>query len=161
MRTSKAFIAAIPLALVLVAAVMVLLVVAPGTFGFNSWPQAPHAAPHENVVVVDTPVEGEAPVRADRRAVDRVRRALPAPVSTQSRRVAAAPGPAPGPVRNPSPSAASGSPQDVKVPPPAPAVPAAPGGVAVVGAGDVPLLRADPVKPADAVKRPVPADGTN
>src|SRR5829696_4662947 len=56
MRTSKALIAAIPLSLVLVAAIAALLAFTPGTFGFHSWPTSPVAAPRENAVVIDEPL---------------------------------------------------------------------------------------------------------
>src|SRR3954469_14090801 len=57
MRMAKALIAAIPLGLGLVAAVVVLLAVSPGSFGFDSWPSSPAAPPRENAVVIEQPVK--------------------------------------------------------------------------------------------------------
>jgi hypothetical protein len=54
---AKAFIAAVPLALALVAAVVVPLALIPGTFGFRSWPTSPTAAPRDNAVVLEQPLE--------------------------------------------------------------------------------------------------------
>src|SRR4051812_22326328 len=59
MRMSKAFIAAVPLALALIAAVVVPLALsaAAGTFGFDSWPTSPAAPPRDNAVVIEQPLE--------------------------------------------------------------------------------------------------------
>jgi hypothetical protein len=54
---AKALIAAIPLGLGLVAAVVVLLAISPGSFGFDSWPSSPAAPPRENAVVIEQPVK--------------------------------------------------------------------------------------------------------
>jgi hypothetical protein len=66
MRTSKAFIAAVPLALALMAAVLVTvaLTAASGTFGFDSWPISPSAPPRANAVVIDQPLELSARARS-------------------------------------------------------------------------------------------------
>src|SRR3954454_7147614 len=58
MRMAKAFIAAVPLALALVAAVVVPLAfsAASGTFGFDSWPSSPAAPPRDNAVVIEQPL---------------------------------------------------------------------------------------------------------
>src|SRR3954464_12182155 len=40
MRMARAFIASVPMAVVLVAAVVVPLAVIPGTFGFKAWPSS-------------------------------------------------------------------------------------------------------------------------
>jgi hypothetical protein len=72
MRMSKAFIAAVPLALALVAAVVVPLALsaAAGTFGFTSWPTSPAAPPRDNAVVIEQPLE----LSARSRSVERSRR---------------------------------------------------------------------------------------
>jgi hypothetical protein len=54
MRMARAFIASVPLAVVLVAAVIVPVAVTPGTFGFKSWPMSPREK------VTDRPVRSEA-----------------------------------------------------------------------------------------------------
>jgi hypothetical protein len=56
MRMAKAFITAVPLALLLVAAVLVAAAVSPGTFGFDSWPTSPAAPPRANAVVIEQPL---------------------------------------------------------------------------------------------------------
>lgn len=56
MRMAKAFIAAVPLALALVAALVVPLALTPGTFGFHSWPASPLAPPRDNAVVLEQPL---------------------------------------------------------------------------------------------------------
>src|SRR3954468_21038084 len=53
MRMARAFMAAVPLALVLVAAVVVPVALTPGTFGFRSWPASPAAPPRENALVIE------------------------------------------------------------------------------------------------------------
>src|SRR3954451_13888163 len=52
MRMARAFIASIPLAIVLVAALVVPLMVIPGTFGFQSWPRSLGAKVSEHRVQV-------------------------------------------------------------------------------------------------------------
>jgi hypothetical protein len=55
MRMARAFMASVPLALVLVAALVVPLAVTPGTFGFHSWPTS------HGEQVTDRPVRAAAP----------------------------------------------------------------------------------------------------
>lgn len=55
---ARAFIASVPLGIVLVAALVVPLLVTPGTFGFRAWPTAAHD------VVTDRPVIASEPVAA-------------------------------------------------------------------------------------------------
>jgi hypothetical protein len=94
MRMTKALIAAICLALVLVAAVVVPLVVLPGTFGFDEWPQATRSAAREQVVTLEVPAEqGFRTERAPRPVA--VTRPDPAPAPAAHRQLAQA---APAPV---------------------------------------------------------------
>lgn len=55
MRMARAFIASVPLAVVLVAALVVPLTVIPGTFGFESWPTSPGGKVTESQVEVASP----------------------------------------------------------------------------------------------------------
>jgi hypothetical protein len=55
MRTARPFIASIPLAIILVAALVVPLAVIPGTFGFDSWPSSHGAAISERQVLLPAP----------------------------------------------------------------------------------------------------------
>src|SRR4051794_35752008 len=68
MRMAKAFIAAVPLTLVLLTAVVVALAVTPGSFGFHSLPASPSPPPRENAVVIDEPVGDVTLARADKPA---------------------------------------------------------------------------------------------
>jgi hypothetical protein len=67
MKTSRAFMTAVPLALLLVAVLATLVAVTPGAFRFDSWPDAPKRALSEREVVVDVPVSGTGGARADAR----------------------------------------------------------------------------------------------
>src|SRR5436305_14908655 len=55
MRTARAFIASVPLAIILVAALVVPLTVIPGTFGFDSWPSSHGASVAERQVRFPAP----------------------------------------------------------------------------------------------------------
>lgn len=71
MKTATAFTAAVPLALILVALVIVVFAITPGAFSFERWPEAPAAALSEREVVVDVPAEGRSEPRADARRAPR------------------------------------------------------------------------------------------
>jgi hypothetical protein len=154
MRMAKAFIAAIPLALVLLVAVAVVVAVTPGAFGYDNWPQAPKSAPAQTVAVLGAPVRPETSARAASRPAQAFRRTLPVPVAP-SQRLAAAP-PATGLQSGPPTTGTGATKADVKAPAPAtpaaPAVPQTPVGVPVIGASDVPLPAVKPVLPADGMK---------
>jgi hypothetical protein len=143
MKMAKPLLAAVPLALVLLAAVLVVVAVTPGAFGFHAWPKAPAPTAHERVVAVAEP------------AFTPPRAAHPAgpPAQPVAPRIASAPShplPQARPVRTPD--AVGGSkqqPSGDKAPVPAPATPAAPADVSVVEAR----------QPAPAL--PAPLDGTN
>ena len=97
MRMARAFIAAVPLALILVAAFVVPFAVIPGTFGFSSWPEAEKsAAKHETVVLEDSRAAGRAePRRPARLAPESARGPEPRPVArSRERSVPTAPVPA-------------------------------------------------------------------
>src|SRR3954468_17907984 len=136
MRMARAFLAAVPLALVLVAAVVVPVALTPGTFGFRSWPASPAAPPRENALVAEPQLPSAG---ATHRGADLVRPKRPAPgrpsaqVAAVSRErrpahtprpahevVAAAPQPAP---RHPAPTR---PPSSGDAPTPAPAPPPGP-----------------------------------
>src|SRR4051812_49512548 len=55
MRMARAFIASVPMAIVLVAALVVPLTVIPGTFGFESWPESPGERVTEHQVRLSQP----------------------------------------------------------------------------------------------------------
>src|SRR5436853_7745055 len=55
MRMARAFIASVPMGVVLVAALVVRLAVIPGTFGFDSWPSSHGAAVAERQVRLPAP----------------------------------------------------------------------------------------------------------
>jgi hypothetical protein len=150
MKMAKPLIAAVPLTLVLIVAVLVVVGVTPGAFGFHAWPEAPAAGPHTRVIAVDEPVSATAP-RAERH-LNTDQPSPPAP-----RLVAKAP-------RSGSPDAVGGSKQQpsAETPPvPAPATPAAPAEAPVVEARqpvddrlpvDVPALPLDVQDPHHGMK---------
>jgi hypothetical protein len=74
MKTSRAFMTAVPLALLLVATLAVLVAVTPGAFSFDRWPDAPRASLSEREVVVEVPVKVESTARADARRKPEVER---------------------------------------------------------------------------------------
>src|SRR4051812_45220857 len=111
MRMTKALIAAVSLALVLVAAVVVPLVVMPGLFGFNDWPEATPSAAHEQVVKLDAPAKRTVAVERKRPAP-----ATPKPVASPRQRPAQVPPPQPAQPLQPAAPAT----------PPVPAAPTAP-----------------------------------
>jgi hypothetical protein len=67
MKTSRAFMTAVPLALLLIATLAVLVAVTPGAFRFDAWPDAPRSSLSEREVVVDVPVSADGAARADAR----------------------------------------------------------------------------------------------
>src|SRR3954451_8539089 len=105
MRMARAFIASVPMAIVLVAAVVVPLAVIPGTFGFQSWPSS-HGERISESRVQETPraikVVQVQPNRVTKRyagiahkpaaargATSFVAQATPAPVRRESTRLVA------------------------------------------------------------------------
>jgi hypothetical protein len=182
---ARAFIAAVPLALVLVAALVVPVALTPGTFGFHQWPAA---SPQH---VAQDPLTPAAPVaaggkRQDGSAAahgrgDGASRALASartghdaapgrgPAAGDGR-TSTSPAPAPDPAAGPAAPAPSASgPRGVApdagpaapAPPelPAPATPAdgAADGAEAVASGDAPVLRDDPA-PAPAPAPAPPAE---
>ena len=142
--------AAVPLALVLVAAVVVPLALIPGNFGFHSWPKATQAQVSDRAVAVDTvPVDGLASARSaasshtsrppvtaapapDRASgtgtlVAGVRRSAPAPAAPR-RDAERAPAAAadPQPATTPAPAPAAPAPTPAPAPPAPPLVQAGP-----------------------------------
>jgi len=88
MRMARAFIASVPLGIVLVAALVVPLAVIPGTFGFDSWPSSHGDKVTESQVRLAPPKVAVVPVRTP-----------PVPEPRQTVAVATiAPSPAPAPV---------------------------------------------------------------
>jgi hypothetical protein len=88
MKMARAFIASVPLALVLVAAVIVPVALTPGSFGFHGWTQRPQQLAVETPVVVQV---------AEQPAVTRTRAVAVPPAVV--RRAPAAPKEAPAPRR--------------------------------------------------------------
>ena len=141
--------AAVPLALVLVAAVVVPLALIPGNFGFHSWPKATEAQVSDRAVAVDpVPVHGLASARsaASSQASRPPVTAPPAPDRASGgtlvagvRRSAPAP-PAPRRDAERAPSAAA-DPQPEATPAP---VPAAPAPTPAPAAPAPPLVQAGP-----------------
>lgn len=116
MRMARAFIAAVPLALVLVAALVVPVALTPGTFGFHDWPTAkPERVATDPVPAIPAPV-ATAPARPDKpRGRDRDARRAPGNL------VAVRPDSATGPG---DPGATRGAPRTpAPIVPPAPATP--------------------------------------
>jgi hypothetical protein len=117
MRMARAFIASVPMGIVLVAALVVPLAVIPGTFGFDSWPSSRGARVTERQVRLPAPQVDVVEVRP--RTVERPRvlvAAGPRPAAPPPRTVAVVaprrtpvvrtPAPAPKPDRHsPSPPA--------------------------------------------------------
>src|SRR5438128_4024065 len=97
MRTSRAFIASVPLAIILVAALVVPVTVIPGTFGFDSWPSAHGASIAERQVRLPAPKPEVVAVRPHRAASEQQRpvrvAASPRPVAPTRTTVALAPRP--------------------------------------------------------------------
>jgi hypothetical protein len=172
MKMARAFIASIPLALVLVAAVIVPVALIPGTFGFHSWPTATADKVAESpvaVAAVELPV-ARGGLRQSNHGADTPK---PRPVTPQilaaapvsGRRAPAAPdaapvpaAPTPVPPASPQPAPAADPPasgHDQAQPPPD-----------VVAAVDPPVLRdhaaADaptpPVQPPAVTATPQPRD---
>src|SRR4051812_30776864 len=167
MRMARAFIASVPMGIVLVAALVVPLTVIPGTFGFDSWPSSPVDRVTEQQIRV-------APPKVDVVAV-RPRRDVPArhPVLVAARRqpsrpaptlVAVAPAPRRTVVRVTAPRPVSTQPSHPhSAPPPAPQQPAAPAPAphpqeqpakGEFAGGDAPVARELP--PQEAAPQPAP-----
>jgi hypothetical protein len=147
---AKALIAAIVLAVVLVAAVVVPMALTPGVYGFDDWPEAKPATPHEQIVSLEVPA-----VRAVR-AEPKRRATAPRAVAPHRELASAAPAP------THAPTAVRGTPQiqpQTAVPAQPQAAPEQPQAAPVVDArdhsGDVPTAIAAYVQPARG------ADGTN
>jgi hypothetical protein len=67
MKTSRAFMTVVPLALILIGTLAVLVAATRGAFSFDRWPDAPQSMLSEREVVVDVPVAAEPTARADAR----------------------------------------------------------------------------------------------
>jgi hypothetical protein len=128
MRMARAFIASVPMGIVLVAALVVPLSVIPGTFGFDSWPSS-HGVPVTARQVRLAPPKVEVVAVRPRRAVPEGRpvfvAARPRPARVAPTIVAVAPAPrrsAVAPVSAPAPKhdRQPRDPQPVHQPPPAP-----------------------------------------
>jgi hypothetical protein len=90
MKMARAFIASIPLAVALVAAVVVPITLTPSTFGFHRWPSdRAHGIPDRPVRVAPERI-AEAPVRAPRPAASPARLVASAPVAAAPPRPVAA-----------------------------------------------------------------------
>jgi hypothetical protein len=85
MKMARAFVASVPLAVVLVAAVVVPIALTPSTFGFDRWPtDRAHGIPDRPVRVAPERV-AEVPVRAPRPAASSARLIASAPVAAAPR----------------------------------------------------------------------------
>src|SRR5438128_2638167 len=67
MRMARAFIASVPLGIVLVAALVVPLLVIPGTFGFEGWPTSAPSAVTDRAVRPETAAPAAVAVAVDKR----------------------------------------------------------------------------------------------
>jgi hypothetical protein len=172
MKMARAFMAAIPLAVALVAAVIVPLTLIPGTFGFHGWPSASggHVVATQVDVAPDLPVARGGRVQpsreGERDTVASTRGARSAP-----RTLAAAPASGRGPAGSaetalPTRAHGSGPGDGTSTPAPAPSTPAVPAtgqGPPAAGSepaqpptevavgGDAPVLRDEP---SDALAPP-------
>jgi hypothetical protein len=158
---ARAFIASVPLAVVLVAALVVPLAVIPGTFGFDAWPASRGEQVTERQVRLAPPKVDVVAVRPRRSVPERqpvVVAARPRPATTT---VAIAPAPrrspvAAAPAPKPDRPARSSSPQQPQQPQPQPAPdPTAPqpqpptkGDENLLANGDVPVARELPQQEA-------------
>jgi len=98
MRMARAFIASVPLAIVLVAALVVPLAVIPGTFGFDRWPSSHGEQVTERQVRLAPPKVDVVPVRPRRAVPERhpvIVAARPRPTRVAPTVVAVASPPAP------------------------------------------------------------------
>src|SRR5436305_8737367 len=103
MRMARAFIASVPMGVVLVAALVVPLAVIPGTFGFDSWPSSQGASVTERQVRLPAPkvdVVAVLPRKAvpERHPVLVAAKPVAAPRPSATAAVALAPAPRPAPV---------------------------------------------------------------
>jgi hypothetical protein len=141
MKMARAFLASIPLALVLVAAVIVPVAVTPGSFGFHGWPEPPQELAREAPVVVQV---AEQPAPAPRRDSENSKSSA---ATGRPVLVASAPeAPARKPRRRPAPAAPGAQ---TPTGSPAPATPAAPEQVAQLP-GVPPVRDVVPAVPAAA-----------
>jgi hypothetical protein len=132
MRTAKALLASVPLAALLVAAVVVPIVVSPGAFRFHDWPSPTPPSSGVERIGIDAPLASAAPPR-HARAVTARRSTRPALAARPRRPSRVAPAPArptladttsphdrrPPPESSPAPATTRGA------APPAPAAPPA------------------------------------
>src|SRR3954471_8725468 len=91
MRTTRAFIASVPMAIVLVAALVVPLTVIPGTFAFESWPTSLGGEVSASPQVRIEPFAGVVAVRVPRRPKPTPRARSPAHLAPARTRKQAAP----------------------------------------------------------------------
>lgn len=173
---ARAFIASVPLALALVAAVVVPVAVTPGTFGFDKWPSATReqiaatplrVAPRKVQVAVREPERravrtATATLRVSSNVAARPHVRLVALAPAAPHRLAATPTHSPAPTPAHQHSAGPGTPpQPVSTPAaqaPAPTVPAptapAPAPVQVASSGTQPALRDDTQETTDPAPAP-------
>src|SRR4051794_28544808 len=124
MRMARAFIASVPMGVVLVAALVVPLTVIPGTFGFESWPTSSRDQVTEQQVRLAPPKVDVVAVRPRQAVPARhpvlVAPARPRPVNPSPNVVALAPAPRRTPLRvsTPAPPRASGPPPAPRARPP-------------------------------------------
>jgi hypothetical protein len=169
MRMAKAFIASVPVAFVVVAALIVPLAVIPGTFGFKSWPSSrgvpvterqvrltpppvavvrvrPHRAPQGARIVASAARPPKAVAAPPPSPAPHVRAVQPPPIAhhPSGESAPAEPSPQPAP---PTPQ----QPQPQPQPQPAPVSQPAPG---LVATDDAPVLRENP--PATPAVPPPP-----
>src|SRR3954471_24114929 len=98
MRMARAFIASVPLAIVLVAALVVPLTVIPGTFGFQSWPKSLDGKVSERQIQV-APARSSVAVRKTH-AASAARHSNASQSPGRNHAASAKPAPAPGSTQN-------------------------------------------------------------
>ena len=162
---AKAFIASVPLAIVLVAALVVPLAVIPGTFGFDRWPSSHGERVTERQVRLAPPKVDVVAVRP--RSVPEPRRTFavatvasaPAPVAAPRRapvvRVRTAP-----PAANRAPRRSPPSPQNAPQAPAKPRPQPSKNDSGLLAVGDPPVARQEPTapQPQTPVVAPAPVE---
>jgi hypothetical protein len=168
MRMARAFIASVPMGIVLVAALVVPLAVIPGTFGFDRWPSSTGDRVTEQQVRLAPPKVDVVAVRPRRDVPERqpaLVAARPQPARPASTVVAVAPAPRRTVVRTPTPAPTRPD-RPQPAPTPAPQQPAAPAPATqeqpakddsgLLAGGNVPVARELPPQESPAPE-PAPA----